>query len=152
MERRFLLGTLSHHAGPGLQAVEYTYGDAISGTQMRYGFFEVLPHISEPTSWVLRPQDDNQVSKVRAVEGSVPMVGPNAPFEDVTYQPLTEGVAYGTLRFVPASELEQTALGQIIADKGLDQVLGVEFRVAGSGDTATPFGFWLDDILLKRKL
>ncbi len=109
--RRFLLGTLSRHAGPGLQAVEYTYGDVISGEQMRHGFFEVLPHIPEPQGWVLRPQDDNQVSKVRAVEGSLPMVGPNAPFENVTYQPLTEGIAYGTLRFVPATELEQTALG-----------------------------------------
>jgi len=48
---------------------------------------------------------------VRSIEGSVPLVGPNAPFEGVTYQPLTEGVTFGTLRFVAASDLENTALG-----------------------------------------
>ncbi len=109
--RRFLLGTLSHHAGAGLRAVEFTYGDAISGTQMRDGYFSALAHTDTPSDWVLRPQDDNQVRKVRSIEGSVPLVGPNAPFEGVEYQPLTEGVAYGTLRFIPASELESAPLG-----------------------------------------
>lgn len=109
--RRFLLGTLSRYAGTGLQALEYTYGDAISGAQMRDGFFAALAHVQQPAEWVLHPQDDTQVQKVRSIEGSVPLVGPNAPFEGVTYQPLTEGIAYGTLRFIPASELGRTALG-----------------------------------------
>ena len=38
-------------------------------------------------------------------------MGPNAPFEGITYQPLTQGIAYGTLRFIPAVELERAALG-----------------------------------------
>ncbi len=109
--RRFLLGTLSRHGGPGLEAVEYTYGDVITGAQMRDGFFGVLGHTRVPGDWVLRPQDDTQVEKARTIEGSVPLVGPNAPFEGITYQPLTEGIAYGTLRFIPAVELERAALG-----------------------------------------
>lgn len=109
--RRFLLGTLSHYAGTGLRAVEYTYGDFISAEQMRDGFFAALSHVLDPAEWVLHPQDDTQVQKVRGIEGSVPLVGPNAPFEGVTYQPLTEGIAYGTLRFIPASELAGAALG-----------------------------------------
>jgi hypothetical protein len=109
--RRFLLGTLSHHAGTGLDAVEYTYGDVITGPQMRDGFFAAISHTDAPARWMLRPQDDNQVQKARAIEGSVPLVGPNAPFAGVTYQPLTEGVTFGTLRFVPAEELQSAALG-----------------------------------------
>ena len=109
--RRFLLGTLSHHAGAALDAVEFTYGDAISGPQMRTGFLSAVAHTDAPEAWVLRPQDENQVEKARSIEGSVPMVGPNAPFEGVTYQPLTEGVSYGTLRFVPAGELDRASLG-----------------------------------------
>jgi len=109
--RRFLLGTLSRYGGTGLSAVEYTYGDAINGAQMRDGFSSAVAHCDEPGAWVLHPQDDAQVQKVRSIEGSVPLVGPNAPFEGVTYQPLTEGVTFGTLRFVPASELGDTALG-----------------------------------------
>lgn len=109
--RRFLLGTLSRHGGAGLHAVEYTFGDVITGDQMRDGYFGVLAHTRVPHDWVLRPQDDDQVQKVRSIEGSVPLVGPNAPFEGVTYQPLTEGLGYGTLRFIPAGELATAALG-----------------------------------------
>lgn len=109
--RRFLLGTLSHYGGAGLHAVEYTYGDEISGSQMRDGFVSAVTHTDVPNAWVLHPQDDAQVRRARSIEGSVPLVGPNAPFAAVTYQPLTEGVTFGTLRFIPARELEQTPLG-----------------------------------------
>jgi hypothetical protein len=109
--RRFLLGTLSHYGGSGLDAVEFTYGDAISGEQMNEGFSQAVAHTDAPSDWMLHPQDDTQVEKVRPFEGRVPLVGPNAPFEGMTYQPLTEGVAFGTLRFVPASELDSTPLG-----------------------------------------
>jgi hypothetical protein len=109
--RRFLLGTLSRYGGARLDAVEYVSGDVISGPQMRDGFMSAVAHTDAPRNWMLRPQEDNQVAKVRAVEGSVPLVGPNAPFEGVTYQPLTEGFTYGTLRFVPARELDSASLG-----------------------------------------
>jgi hypothetical protein len=109
--RRFLLGTMSRYGGAQLDAIEYTYGDVISGLQMRDGFLAAVAHTATPRDWVLHPQDDLQVAKVRSIEGSVPLVGPNAPFEGVTYQPLTEGVTIGTLRFVPASELDSASLG-----------------------------------------
>jgi pyruvate phosphate dikinase-like enzyme/lamin tail-like protein len=109
--RRFHLGTLSHHGGVDLSAVEYTFGDAISAEQMRDAFLTVMPHVDQPGRWVIRPQDAEQVEKVRAIEGRVPLVGPNAPFAGVTYQPLTEGVAYGTLKFVRADDLLRESLG-----------------------------------------
>jgi len=109
--RRFLLGTLEHHASVGLNSVEYALGDVISGSQMRDGFYSVLGHTERPSDWALRPQDDSQVARAREVEGSLPLVPPNAPFVGITYQPLTEGVAYGTLRFVPAADLDRAALG-----------------------------------------
>src|SRR6185436_3926661 len=39
------------------------------------------------------------------------LVGPNAPFRGLTYQPLTPGVGYGVLRFVRAAELATAPLG-----------------------------------------
>jgi hypothetical protein len=109
--RRFLLGTLSHYAGSNLDAVEYTFGDVATGSQMRDGFLAVMPHVDQPRRYVLHAQDTSQVTRLREVEGQLPLVGPNAPFQDVTYQPLTEAVAYGTLRFVPAGELGAHSLG-----------------------------------------
>jgi hypothetical protein len=109
--RRFLLGTFSRYGGSGLDAVEFAHGDAISTEQMHTGFSQAVAHTDAPSDWVLHPQDLTQVERVRPLEGQVPLVGPNAPFAGVTYQPLTEGVAFGTLRFVPASELDSTPLG-----------------------------------------
>ncbi|HEU4584064.1 MAG TPA: lamin tail domain-containing protein [Polyangiaceae bacterium] len=109
--RRFHLGTLSHYGSVDLRAIEFTYGDAISGSQMRDAYQALLPHLDDPRAWVLHPQDTSQVSKARAIEGTVPLVGPDAPFEGMTYQSLSEGVAYGMLKFVPAEELWSASLG-----------------------------------------
>src|SRR5690606_5976059 len=109
--RRFLLGTLSVHGSTGLAAVEYTFGDAINGEQMLRGFFAVVPHTTSPEAWSLRPQDAGQVAQVKPYDGLVPLVAPEAPFIGMTYQPLTEGVAFGVLTFVPATELEDVPLG-----------------------------------------
>ncbi len=109
--RRFMLGTLSHHGGVDLHAIEFTFGDTVSGAQMRDSYFTLLPHLDAPRDWVLHPQDATQVSRLRAVDGQAPMVGPDAPYVGMKYQPLTEGVAYGTLKFVPADELFTASLG-----------------------------------------
>ena len=109
--RRFHLGTLSHYGSVVLHAIEFTYGDAISGSQMRDAYQTLLSHLDHPRAWVLHPQDTSQVTKARDIEGTVPLVGPNAPFEGMTYQSLSEGVAYGTLKFVPAEELWSASLG-----------------------------------------
>lgn len=110
--RRFLLGTLSVHGGSGLHAVEFALGDVISPAQMKLAFFSVIPHTDNPSDWVLRAQDDDQLAKVRELEGTLPLAGPNAPFVGMTYQPLTRGVAFGTLRFISASDLETATFGR----------------------------------------
>jgi hypothetical protein len=67
--------------------------------------------VEDPTEWAIRPQTPDQVARAREIEGQVPIVGPNAPFRGVTFQPLTPALAYGTLRFIPADELRGTPLG-----------------------------------------
>ncbi|MDH5671559.1 MAG: lamin tail domain-containing protein [Myxococcales bacterium] len=110
--RRYLLGTLSHHVGADLHAMEFTSGDVIPAEQMAYAFFAVAPHLLEPTRYWLRAQSGKQVDLMRAIEGQLPIVGPNEPFQNLTLQPLTPGVGYGVLRFIPADELSQAALGR----------------------------------------
>jgi hypothetical protein len=41
----------------------------------------------------------------------LPLVGPNAPFAGLRYQPLTRAVGYGVLRFVPSEQLAKSELG-----------------------------------------
>jgi hypothetical protein len=108
--RRFLLGTLVTHAN-GLHTVEFAAGDAASPEQMRQAFFTAVARTPDPSQWFIRPIDNSQLMRLREAEGSVPIVGPNAPFVDVRYQPLTQTVGFGTLEFVPANELETRDLG-----------------------------------------
>ncbi len=109
--RRYHLGTLSHHANANVKAVEYTFGDAISPEQMRSAFFAVTTHTVNPLEWAVRPQDAAQVTKARTIEGTLPLVSPKAPFNNVQLQALAEGVAYGTLTFVPVEALGEALLG-----------------------------------------
>ena len=109
--RRYLLGTLVRHAGNDLSTVEFAAGDTISAEQMHRAFFTVLKNVSDPKAWTIRPQAPDQIQRLRTIEGQVPVVGPNAPFRDVTFQALTPAVGFGELRFVPADELRRVPLG-----------------------------------------
>jgi Pyruvate phosphate dikinase, AMP/ATP-binding domain/Lamin Tail Domain len=108
--RRYLLGTLVLHTN-GTKTVEFTPGDQILGSQMRRAFFAVMKAVPDPTSWAIRPTEGRQITELRDVEGTVPIVGPNAPYVGLTYQPLNPAVGFGTLTFVPAHELERAELG-----------------------------------------
>lgn len=108
--RRYLLGTLVKHGGTNLQTLEFAVGDTISGAQMKQAFDATTRNVVDNAAWVVRPQAPAQVASIRAVEGQLPIVGPNAPFRGKTYQPLTTAVGFGVLRFVPASELATTTL------------------------------------------
>lgn len=109
--RRFLLGTLARHAGSGLSTVEFSPGDVISAEQMQRAFFAVMRRLPDPERWSVRPQTSDQIERIRAAEGRLPIVAPNAPFRGVTFQSLTPAVAFGTLTYVNADELRQTPLG-----------------------------------------
>jgi hypothetical protein len=108
--RRYLLGTLVQHTN-GMKTVEFTPGDVIIGTQMRQAFFEVMKHVPDPTAWAIRPTEGRQIEELRSIDGTAPLVGPNAPYTGLTYQPLNPAVGFGTLVFVPAHELETAELG-----------------------------------------
>ncbi len=109
--RRFLLATLEHHTGAGLRTFELTTGDRIIAPQMQRAFFAAMGRVDTPRLWALRPQDTRQSTELRLIEGTVPIVDRNAPFRDVEEQLLAPGLAYGTLTFVPAADLESTPLG-----------------------------------------
>lgn len=108
--RRYLLGTLVLHTN-GSKTVEFTPGDVIIGPQMRRAFFAVMRAVPDPENWAMRPTEGRQITELRAVEGTAPIVGPNAPYAGLTYQPLNPAIGFGTLTFVPAHELETAELG-----------------------------------------
>ena len=108
--RRFLLATMVRHAS-GLSTIEFSPGDVISPEQIEHLFFTVLKKLPDPEAWALRPQSQDQRQKMRSLEGRLPIVAQDAPFRDLTFQPLTLGRAYGTLRFVPVEDIRKVPLG-----------------------------------------
>jgi hypothetical protein len=108
--RRFLLGTLIKHLN-GTKTVEFTPGDAISAEQMQRAFFAVTRHVEKPDEWMIRPTEARQVTELRKLEGKAPLIGPNGAYTGITYQPLTATVGFGTLQFIPATDLETAELG-----------------------------------------
>lgn len=110
--RRFLLGTLVHHAASDLYTVEFTNGDAILPEDMRKAFFAVTSHVLRPQSFHLRPQDEDQTAHALSLNGTLPIVAENTPFTTTKLQPLTAAVGYGVLTYVPTAELDQATLGR----------------------------------------
>lgn len=110
--RRYHLGTLSFYPNAQLANVEFTFGDEITAAQMRDAFYAVTAATSNPFNWSLRPQDTQQVERVRAIEGSLPIVGPQAPFANLVFQGLAPGVAFGTLHYIPTAQLATASLGR----------------------------------------
>jgi len=109
--RNYYLGTLVHYGSNDTRSVEFTGGDSIVAEQMRQAFFTVAAHLQGPEAYSIRPQTDRHVSELRQVEGQVPVIGRLTPFEDVTYQALTQTVGFGVLTYVPTGDLDATPLG-----------------------------------------
>jgi hypothetical protein len=108
--RRFLLGTLVKYSN-GVLTVEFTPGDEIDAAQMKRAFTAVVARTEDPRAWSLRPADAAQTARMRVLDGTLPIVDRNAPFADLTYQPLTRAEGFGVLRYVPGAQLASTALG-----------------------------------------
>lgn len=111
LTRSYLLGTLVHYVGPDLHTVEFTSGDRISATQIQTAFFANMARVPKPSDWSYRPVDEDQITRARSLEGKLPIVGPNAPYKGVRFQPLTAAVGYGTLKFVETDALPTVRLG-----------------------------------------
>ncbi|WP_437275105.1 PEP/pyruvate-binding domain-containing protein [Sorangium sp. So ce375] len=108
--RRYLLGTLVEHTN-GAKTVEFSPGDQIVGAQMRRAFFAAMKAVPDPEAWAIRPTEGRQILEMRTIDGTVPMVGPNAPYKGLTFQSLNPAEGFGTLTFVPARDLETAELG-----------------------------------------
>ncbi len=109
--RRYLLSTLAHHAGPDLRTLEFASGDAIDPDQMRQAFFGAMAHAFDPTAYAIRARTAAHLERVRTLQGRVPIVDTGAPYRGLLWQPLTQTVGYGELRFVPTDELGDASLG-----------------------------------------
>lgn len=109
--RSYYGATLVEYPGYDLGTLEFAVGDVITGEQMRDAFFMTTAHTLDPRAWTVRTQAADQIERARDVEGTLPLVGPNAPFSNIDFQPLSVAEGYGVLEFIAAKDLNEARLG-----------------------------------------
>ncbi|HEU5076527.1 MAG TPA: PEP/pyruvate-binding domain-containing protein [Polyangiaceae bacterium] len=109
--RSYFGATLVEYPGYEQGTLEFAVGDVITGEQMRDVFFMTSGHTLDPRFWTVRPQAADQIERARDVESTLPLVGPNAPFSNIDFQPLSVAEGYGVLEFIAAEDLNQARLG-----------------------------------------
>lgn len=98
-ERRFVLGSLVHYLDSDLWTFEMVAGDNLAGERVLRAFEQVRAAAFFGDELRYRPVSQLHERLVAPLD-ALPRVSADEVFAGVRYQPLTEGVAYGTLRFV----------------------------------------------------
>lgn len=99
-DRRFVLGSLVRYLDSDLWTMEMVAGDTLEGERVLRAFERVRGAVYFGEQLRYRPISELHEHRIAAVAGRLPTVTSDEVFAGVRYQPLTLGVAYGTLRFV----------------------------------------------------
>lgn len=100
-DRRFEMGSIVHYLDSDLWALELISGDNLNGERIA-----VLHEQLRSALWIgdrlrFRPLSELHERAIAGLApGRLPTVTADEVFAGLRYQPLTQGVAYGTLRFV----------------------------------------------------
>lgn len=99
-ERRFVMGTLVHYLDPDLWALEMVAGDNLDGPRVLEAFEQVRGAVYFGDRLRYRAISPLHERRTAELGERLPRVSATEVFRGVRYQPLTEGVAFGTLRFI----------------------------------------------------
>ncbi|HJL16779.1 MAG TPA: PEP/pyruvate-binding domain-containing protein [Sandaracinaceae bacterium LLY-WYZ-13_1] len=99
-DRRFVMGSVVHYLDPDLWTFEMIAGDDLAGARVLRAFEQVRDAVYFGEALRYRPVSALHEERTATVGERLPRIGADEVFASIRYQPLTEGVAYGTLRFV----------------------------------------------------
>jgi hypothetical protein len=105
-DRRFLLGALSHYAGPDLWVYEIPPYDNADADMITTAFRKVRDHAWLGDRLAFHPTSVAVEVVAKSLPDDVPVVSTDALFEGITYQPLNLGTTVGLLRFRTAEEVD----------------------------------------------
>jgi hypothetical protein len=117
-ERRFAMGTISHYLDSDLWTLEMIAGDNLPGEGIVEMYEQIQRAVFFGEQLRYRPISALHEEMIAPVRDRIPTVSSDAAFAGVRYQPLTDGVAFGTLRFV-RGELDPSSVRP-------DQILALE--------------------------
>ncbi|HVZ36950.1 MAG TPA: hypothetical protein VG963_31205, partial [Polyangiaceae bacterium] len=106
--RRFLLGALTHYEGPDIWAYEVAPYDTSDADMIRTGYEQVAQATFLGDRLYFHPTSQNVESAAADLPSSVNRVTTDQLFQGIDYQALNLGESVGRLRFITASELDQS--------------------------------------------
>ncbi|HHH30891.1 MAG TPA: hypothetical protein ENK57_21455 [Polyangiaceae bacterium] len=98
--RRFVCGSVVHYLDADQWTFEMIAGDNLTGERVLRAFEQVRDATYFGAQLRYRPISALHEHQIASVAGRLPTISAEDVFGGIRYQPLTRGVAFGTLRFV----------------------------------------------------
>lgn len=105
-QRRFLLGAVTHYAGPDVWAYEIAPYDTSSAEMIEKAFRKIAASTFFGDRLVFHPTSDGVERAAEGLPDDIRVVTTDELFEGVRYQPYNLAEAYGLLRFLHVDDLE----------------------------------------------
>jgi hypothetical protein len=105
-DRRFILGALSHYAGPGKWVYELSPYDAADAVMVETAFNRVREATWLGAELSFHPTSTRIEGIVSQLPKSVPITTTDQLYEGIDYQPLNPGISTGILRFHTLDEVD----------------------------------------------
>lgn len=104
-DRRFVLGKLITYVDRGLVTIEMSAGDTADADMIVDAYQRIAASIYNGGDLVYRPVSARHEDMLDDIRTRIPVIGTEEVFTGQSYQPLNQGVGYGTLRFRRLAEL-----------------------------------------------
>ncbi|WP_437811179.1 PEP/pyruvate-binding domain-containing protein [Sorangium sp. So ce1078] len=105
-DRRFVLGAVTHYAGPGVWALELSPYDTASADMIATLFRAVKGASFFGSKLAFHPTSEAVAAEAKKLPADIPVVSTGDLYAGIDYQPLSLGTAMGRLRFAKAAELD----------------------------------------------
>jgi hypothetical protein len=105
-DRRFILGALSHYAGPERFVFELSPYDAADATLIETAFDVVRDAMWLPTELSFHPTSVRLEAAAGQLPADIPITSTDELYQGIDYQPLNPGTSRGILRFRTAAEVD----------------------------------------------
>ncbi|WP_437576203.1 PEP/pyruvate-binding domain-containing protein [Sorangium sp. So ce887] len=109
-DRRFVLGAVTHYAGPGVWALELSPYDTASADMITTLFRAVQGASFFGSKLAFHPTSEAVAAEARKLPSDIPVVSTGDLYAGIDYQPLSLGTAVGRLHFAKAADLDSEYL------------------------------------------
>jgi len=125
LDRRFLLGAVTHYEGPDIWALEIAPYDTATAEMIAKLYNAVKANVYFGSKLAFHPTSEAVEAVAKKLSGSIAIATTADIFAKIDYQPLNTGESIGQLRFVKSAEIETAYVGfrdVVVLDSSPDNI------------------------------